>query len=115
MSYKFPVLGVATGGAGGSARSGEPSARLVAAKVNRAPVERRFTGSDSPCALVHDPDVDDPDCAGRIVSSRDLVRQIEQTLDRMQSRLNDFRTQVDAVFMFPTPPDNDEPDRPRAA
>lgn len=99
-------------------RDDGPRERLVGAKVSREPVERRFTGSSSPCAVVHDPDVEDDQCAGRIISSRDLVREIESTLDRMQDRLNKFRHQVDGAFQFPSPEDDgpfDPSDRPRAA
>ncbi|MCC6321866.1 MAG: hypothetical protein IT438_10585 [Phycisphaerales bacterium] len=117
-SYKFPGTPAGVAGPAGAWRRLERPERLVAAKVDRAPVERRFTGTDSPCALVPDPDLDDPECAGRIVNSRDLVRQIESTLERMQSRLDDFRSQVDAAFRFPIAPetsDDDGSDRPRAA
>jgi len=36
------------------------------------------------------------------MSSRDLVKEIESTLDRMQNRLSSFRRQVDESFQFPT-------------
>lgn len=115
-SYKFPGVGQAK-----PAATAKP-ALLVAARVNREPVERRFTGSDSACAVLNDPDVHDPDRAGRIMSSKDLVREIESTLDRMQSRLSDFRSQMDEAFKFPALHSQDEdpgrpqpPNRPRAA
>lgn len=114
-SYKFPGVGQT------KPATPEKPALLVAARVNREPVERRFTGSDNACAVLNDPDVHDPDRAGRIMSSKDLVREIESTLDRMQSRLSDFRTQMDEAFKFPTVHGQDEPhgpqppNRPRAA
>lgn len=41
-----------------------------------------------------------------------LIRDIENTLAGMQSRLDGLRRDVDDAFKFPTPPDDD---RPRAA
>ena len=99
--YKFPaaaVAAVANGGRGGSRVVRRASReRLVAARVREAPVEKCFEGSA--CGVLiggHN-----PDCAGRIVTSGQLVREIESTLDRMQSRLSDFREHVDRAFRFP--------------
>lgn len=99
-TYKFPVAG-STGGpsAGGRGR------RLVAARVAESPLEHSFEGS--PCAVLNGGD--DPDCLGRIVSSRQLVKEIESTLDRMQSRLSRFRNEMDEAFRFPSPPDGGLP------
>lgn len=52
-----------------------------------------------------------PDIAGRVVGSEVLVRQIEETLDRMQRRLDRFRSDMGGCFKFPRPSD----DGPRAA
>lgn len=38
-------------------------------------------------------------------SSQELVSQIEQTLERMQQRLTEFRDQLGDTFKFPTPRD----------
>ena len=47
------------------------------------------------------------------ITSRQLIRDIEATLDRMQDRLNDVREQVDEAFR----PNfsSDDSDRPSAA
>lgn len=54
--------------------------------------------------------------AGRIGTGT-LIRDIESTLDRMQSRLDDFKRQVDDVIPFPvaSPEEDRGPFRPRAA
>ncbi len=57
--------------------------------------------------------IDPEDLAARPISSADLVRQIESTLDRMQSRLDRFKRQMNDTFKFPEPSDDD--DRPFAA
>lgn len=103
QTYKFP-----------SPRRAGPATALVAARVNRRP----FNAPDErgpACAVTTD--AEQTGCAGRIISSRDLVRDIESTLDRMQDRLNDFRREMDVVFRFPVPGEggDDAPDRPRAA
>jgi hypothetical protein len=109
-SYKFP-----------SARR-PATLTLVAARVDRDPVERRFSGSPSPCAILFDPSGGGKKgSSGRrpaadITSSRDLVRQIESTLDSMQTRLTSFREQMDEAFKFPLAvPESDDQPRPRAA
>ena len=96
--YKFPVVGAK--GFGRSAATVVRRAsrqRLVAAKVHEVPVEQCFEGSA--CAVLNGGN--DPDCAGRIVTSGQLVREIENTLDRMQGRLSDFRDHIDRAFRFP--------------
>lgn len=96
QTYKFPGPSPARGG----------GRRLVAARVAESPLEETFAGS--PCAVLNGGE--DPDCLGRIVSSRQLVKEIESTLDRMQSRLDRFRMDLGDAFRFPTEPgDRDLP------
>lgn len=104
VTYKFPAAGFRS--ARGAAGKGLPPTRrsLIAASVNSAPIEESFQGSA--CGVLNGGD--DPDCIGRIVHSGDLVREIEQTLDRMQNRLSDFREQLDLAFRFPSPPPDDD-------
>lgn len=102
VTYKFPSVATLRG-AGESVARGSRR-RLVAAKVKESPVERCFDGS--PCAVFNGGD--DPDCLGRIVSSRQLVAEIERTLDRMQDRLSNFRDEVDRAFQFPAPRGDDD-------
>jgi|GEM_PF-2596540 len=103
-TYRFPVAAPSVARArGGSSRTARAAKeRLVGARVSRVPIERRFVGSESPCAVVNETCDDEHPCAGRIMSSRDLVKEIESTLDRMQNRLSSFRRQVDESFQFPT-------------
>lgn len=106
VTYKFPASRF-RGAASAGAASGAPSRnRLIAATVRKTPVEESFEGSA--CGVINGGD--DPDCIGRIVNSGELVREIEQTLDRMQNRLSDFREQIDLAFRFPSPsPEDDLP------
>jgi hypothetical protein len=46
-----------------------------------------------------------------VMTGDELIRQIERTLDRMQTRLKRVQRQVDEVFKFPEPRD----EGPRAA
>lgn len=102
VTYKFPAAAAVCGS--GHAAVGGPRRRLVAAKVNQSPVEHCFEGS--PCAVFNGGD--DPDCLGRIVSSRQLVAEIERTLENMQDRLSDFRDEVDRAFRFPASRGDDD-------
>lgn len=102
VTYKFPSASSVCGS--GHAATGGPRRRLVAAKVNQSPVEHCFEGS--PCAVFNGGD--DPDCLGRIVSSRQLVAEIERTLENMQDRLSDFRDEVDRAFRFPASRGDDD-------
>ena len=93
QTYKFPgIRGGAVAGERWASRK-----RLVAAKVREMPLEHGFDGN--PCGVLNGGD--DPDCIGRIVTSNQLVREIEETLDRMQGRLSDFRDEMDRAFKFP--------------
>lgn len=47
------------------------------------------------------------------VTTPDLVRQVEQTLEAMQARLDRLRRQAETPMRFPSPSDRD--DRPTAA
>jgi hypothetical protein len=102
--YKFPTARAAPGERWTSRK------RLVAAKVSEMPLEHTFDGN--PCGVLNGGD--DPDCIGRIVTSNQLVREIEETLDRMQGRLSDFRGEIDRAFKFPRD-DGDDRDLPPAA
>jgi hypothetical protein len=93
-TYKFPTARSRTAAQDDAADSRH---RLVAAQVQKSPLQDTFDGSA--CGVLHGGD--DPDCIGRIVSSGQLVREIENTLDRMQHRLNDFREEMDRAFQFP--------------
>lgn len=43
-----------------------------------------------------------------VTPTDDLIRQIEQTIDRMQDRLHEFRDQLDESFKFPARDDDDD-------
>lgn len=78
--------------------------RLVAGRVD-VPAIPREPGSE----------LDErADILGHVGPARasDVISEIESTLERMQSKLNTVREQVDRVFLFPSQADDD---RPRAA
>jgi hypothetical protein len=102
QSYKFPGAALVTARAVAGERWASRK-RLVAAKVRESPLERTFDGNA--CGVLNGGD--DPDCIGRIVTSNQLVREIEETLDRMQGRLSEFRDEMDRAFKFPHRDDDD--------
>lgn len=50
-----------------------------------------------------------------VTSTPDLIRQIEQTLGRMQGKLDDFKRDMDESFKFPVRDPSDDDWRPFAA
>jgi hypothetical protein len=62
-----------------------PRIRLVAATVTEESVERN------------------PGSVATVDGSCELIRGIESTLDRMQTRLDRFRDEVEGAFKFPGP------------
>ncbi len=50
-----------------------------------------------------------------VISSSDLIRNIESTLETMQRRLDRVKRELDGSLKFPTPRQSDDDDRPFAA
>ncbi len=83
--------------------------RLVGAKVQGGPFttpldDRLADGDSGVIARLH---ADDP--AARVTRTDELVRGIERTLDRMQSRLDQFERDAGECLKFPVPADDPGP------
>lgn len=50
-----------------------------------------------------------------VISSSDLIRNIESTLEGMQRRLDRVKRELDGSLKFPSPRQDDDDDRPFAA
>lgn len=92
----------------------EVRTRLVAGRVNVDPaVDAPAHGQDQERPPLRLQPVDGEEAEDAPFTTPALIQQIEETLDRMQDRLNKAREQVEDVLKFPSPPEETWP--PRAA
>jgi hypothetical protein len=79
--------------------SGDPKADAPEFGKERMGVQVRWSEEHS--SVIRFPGVSGIGREDRPPSSQELVSQIEQTLERMQQRLTEFRDQLDDTFKFP--------------
>lgn len=79
--------------------SGDPKSEAPAFGCERADIRVRW-GEDGP-GVIRFPGMSGIGRDADVTTSSELMSQIEQTLERMQQRLESFREQLDETFKFP--------------